>query len=290
MPPKRPIDRDEVKAYFQATAPKWGEKYERTDIYACIYQQRKDTVLTLVDAVALPAEASTLDIGCGPGLITVALAERGFRVEAIDAVEAMVEATRALVANTGLAGRVNVSLGDAHQLSFADASFDLVLAIGVTEWLEGLQRALNEMVRVLKPGGRSIITIDNYWALHRLFDPALNPVVVALRSRIARFIRLLNTGLKTGPSRPVSRCYSIPAFQRALSAAGLLGLSSRSLGFGPFSVFRRKVLSDTLGLRINNTLQRCADSRLPLIASLGHVYIVASQKPADDGKTISLAA
>nr|WP_216653936.1 methyltransferase domain-containing protein [Nocardioides sp. zg-DK7169] len=90
-----------------------------------------------------------LDVGCGPGALTARLVERlgPGCVAAVDPVPAFVEAARARCP-----GAV-VRLGDAQRLPFDDASYDVVLAQLVVQFLPDPVEGLREMARVAGPGG-----------------------------------------------------------------------------------------------------------------------------------------
>jgi len=95
-----------------------------------------------------------LDVGVGPGTITVALAERlaeGF-VVGIDAAPAAVAATQSLAAERGVSN-LSVSVGDVYQMPFPDASFDVVHAHQLLQHLSDPIGALREMRRVCMPDG-----------------------------------------------------------------------------------------------------------------------------------------
>ena len=109
----------------------------------------------------LPGE-QVLDIGAGPGLLALDLArlvgEQG-RVVGLDLAPAMVEtAARRL---SGLT-HAEVRLGDALALDLADGSFDAVVSTQVYEYVADMPRALSELHRVLRPGGRALI-LDTDW-------------------------------------------------------------------------------------------------------------------------------
>ena len=95
-----------------------------------------------------------LDIGSGPGTITVDLAERVApgRVTAVEVTEAALAHTRA---ETERSGTQNVSLavGDVHGLPLPSGSFDIVLAHQVLQHVADPVAALREMMRVCRPGG-----------------------------------------------------------------------------------------------------------------------------------------
>ncbi len=117
-------DQGGVAAHFRAQRSRMEEIYEGRDLYSLLYQERKRRVLSFAQELGLTAGARALDIGCGPGLITLALAERGYYVDAIDVAPAMIEMTRQLVSESGLGCRVQASEGDVRHLGFADNSFD----------------------------------------------------------------------------------------------------------------------------------------------------------------------
>jgi SAM-dependent methyltransferase len=95
-----------------------------------------------------------LDAGCAAGEHSAWLAERGARVVALDASEAMVR-----LARERLGERARVLQADlAQPLPFEDASFDLVLSSLTLHYLEDWAPVLRELARVLRPGGRLVFS------------------------------------------------------------------------------------------------------------------------------------
>src|SRR5262249_22268713 len=163
----------QITAYFETASVLWRDVYQREDLYGVIHQRRRRAVLSLVDSLESPRGLASLEIGCGAGSTTVALARRGFRVTALDPAESMVALTREAADQSGVGDRVVTGIGDVRQLPFADSSFSLVLALGVLPWVDSTRRAIGEMVRVLKPGGFLIANVDNRWRLGHVLDPLL---------------------------------------------------------------------------------------------------------------------
>lgn len=96
-----------------------------------------------------------LDVGCGPGSITLDLAARAGsagQVIGIEVVEEPLEAARAAAAARGDT-RTDFRLGDVYALDFADGEFDVVHAHQVLQHLADPVAALRETRRVTKPGG-----------------------------------------------------------------------------------------------------------------------------------------
>jgi ubiquinone/menaquinone biosynthesis C-methylase UbiE len=153
----------------------WRNLYQANGVFEVIYQQRRTIVLDLVDGLGLASRSHILEIVCGAGLTTIALAQRGYTVQAVDAVDRMLVLTRQAAAETGVADRVMTSLGDAHALAFPDGAFSLVIGMGVAPWLHSLNTAIREFARVLRPGGYLILTADNRWRLNHVLDPLFFP-------------------------------------------------------------------------------------------------------------------
>ena len=96
-------------------------------------------------------QGNVLDVACGTGDMAVSLVERGCTVTGIDLSEEMLAIARQK------APMVTFMIADAEHLPFPDASFDAVTcAFGVRNFVH-LEQGLNEMLRVLKPGGQLVI-------------------------------------------------------------------------------------------------------------------------------------
>jgi ubiquinone/menaquinone biosynthesis C-methylase UbiE len=96
-----------------------------------------------------------LDVGCGAGYTACLIAEQyGARVIGIDISKVMIEKANQRAQQMGLVDRVEFRSADAYQLPFEDDAFDIVLIESVLTPLPGDKyQALQEMIRVLRPGG-----------------------------------------------------------------------------------------------------------------------------------------
>src|SRR5882672_1456912 len=95
-----------VDLHFESAARDWERIYHESTLYGRIYQDRMGITLKWIDQLQLPENATLLEIGCGAGLATAALAKRGYRVDALDNVPAMINLTIKRLAAAGTAERV----------------------------------------------------------------------------------------------------------------------------------------------------------------------------------------
>src|SRR5207237_10912279 len=105
-----------------------------------------------VSAPKMPTTLDALDVGCGTGFLSLELAGRGHRVTGIDFAPQMLAEARKKATAQRLA--VRFEEGDAEQLPFAAGSFDLVMTRHVLWTLPHPEPAVDEWIRVLRPGGR----------------------------------------------------------------------------------------------------------------------------------------
>lgn len=141
---------------------------------------RKKALKQIVDA---PAPARVLDLACGTGDFSIAIAKAlssatgshvtgasvvgepsrttssatGSHVTGVDLSEGMLAVMREKVGKAGLTEMISIEEGDGENLRFPDNTFDRVtIAFGIRNF-ENREKGLREMLRVLKPGGRLVI-------------------------------------------------------------------------------------------------------------------------------------
>lgn len=118
---------------------------------------------------------SLLDIGCGPGWLTVTYAAAGARVSAIDLTSTAIKITTGVLQAKSLTADLKV--GSAENLPYGDGSFEIVVSSGVLHHTPNTEKCFNEAFRVTKPGGIGRITLYRLGILHK---PFVFPVVRAI--------------------------------------------------------------------------------------------------------------
>jgi SAM-dependent methyltransferase len=116
-----------------------------------------ETLGALVELVPEDAEADWLDVACGPGVISRAMARRVGAVTGVDLTPAMVEEARRRAGEEGIAN-VSFALGDATALEFADGSFDGAVTRLSLHHVPAPGRVVAEMTRVVRPGGLVLVS------------------------------------------------------------------------------------------------------------------------------------
>ena len=135
-----------VTEYFESTAAYWKELYSGRQPAARTFTRTATTRLFgWIQDLDLPPNARILEVGCGAGLITLALARNGYSVDALDSTTAMLQMTRNGAARQRVQNRVRLHAADVHALPFQAHTFDLVVAIGVIPWLHSERVAVQEM-------------------------------------------------------------------------------------------------------------------------------------------------
>jgi ubiquinone/menaquinone biosynthesis C-methylase UbiE len=162
----------------------------------------------LLDAAEVTGSMVVLDVGCGPGYVAGAAAERGATSRGLDFSREMVAIAQKKFPD------IEFREGDAQNLPFPDATFDRVLANFALLHLPDPERACAEAFRVLKPGGKFGFTV---WA-----PPEENPYAKMIDDAMQAHADL-EIDLPTGP--PHHLFSGREEFRRALERVGFNGAS-----------------------------------------------------------------
>lgn len=107
---------------------------------------------------------SVLDVGCGDGMLALICAQGGAaHVQGCDSDPRMIERARAREVEGG--PRIDLTVARAEALPFPDDSFDVVFCITVLAFVADAGKAVREMARVLRPGGRLVLGDLGKWSL-----------------------------------------------------------------------------------------------------------------------------
>ncbi len=142
---------DQAAAYDRWYATPLGQLADRVE---------KEALFALLPEVA---GRRVLEVGCGTGNISLALAQRGAQVVGLDVSGPMLARARAKASRADLFPAW--VRGTAGRLPFAEASFDGVLSILALDFMANREQVIQEMVRVLRPGGFLTVAMLNRYSL-----------------------------------------------------------------------------------------------------------------------------
>lgn len=185
----------------------------QAQIFAVAPELHNNEILALLIDAANPALSDiALDIACGPGSVSIAMAQRVKRAFGLDATDAMLDQARR---RAGEVGALNVEWhrGDVYALPFDEAAFNIVTCRFAFHHFEHPVNALREMIRVCRPGGKIVvcdaIASDDpakaaaFNRMERLRDPS-----TAEFRPLPALLRLFE---QAGLPKPVKRFFQVPA-------------------------------------------------------------------------------
>lgn len=110
--------------------------------------------------LALRPDDDLLEVGCGSAMLLAEQASHVRYVAGLDASEIQVRMARKRLAERISAGTAEIVLGDAMALPWEDGRFSVISCLNCLKFVAEPPKALREMHRVLRPGGRLVVTID----------------------------------------------------------------------------------------------------------------------------------
>jgi SAM-dependent methyltransferase len=150
----------------------WESAY-RTYENELFYGKVFDYLIRLLEP---PTGATFLDAGCGVCAHSIRLARRGFYVHSIDFSENIIEKARAVVKSSGVCRRIKIERQNILALNFPDESFDYILCWGVLMHIPDAATAIAELARIIRGGGKIIISESNLYSLDSLIQRTVNPI------------------------------------------------------------------------------------------------------------------
>ena len=176
-----------------------------------------------------------LDLACGTGNYTSAIADSGGQWFGIDISEGMLAIAQEKIVKRKEGHRMQVQLGDSENLVFEDHTFDAVtVSFGVRNF-ENLTKGLDSIYRVLKPGGKLVVlefsnpTKFPIKQLYQFYSFKLLPIFGKLFSNDARAYTYLPESVKAFPDGA--------QFLAVMQRSGFVKSESKSLGMGICSIY-----------------------------------------------------
>jgi SAM-dependent methyltransferase len=196
------------------------EKWDR-DYYHPIAERYYDRAIpAMLRRMGVPKGATVLDAGCGPGVHSIRAARAGCQVTAIDVSEAMLREAQSRVAAAGVASAVEFRQEDLTKLSFPNDSFGYVFSWGVIIHIPEIEKALDELCRIVATGGSLALYVTNRNSWDQMLE---RPARFVLRKPINRKRLPLGSGSWFGLSgeRLWVWQFNIPELIREIETRGM---------------------------------------------------------------------
>ncbi len=127
----------------------------RSDDYATFRPGFPDSFYDRLETHLDLSDTTAVDLGTGPGVVALALAQRGATVTGVDIADNQIAAARRRATELGLDDRAQFHVGPAEDTQLPDETADLVIAGQCWGWFDH-DRAMAEVVRLLRPGGMHV--------------------------------------------------------------------------------------------------------------------------------------
>lgn len=271
-------DGAKAAAVEQWTADPCGSSEVEADIgtpeyFANLDRMRRDYAPWMDEVLGYAGTSGlrVLDVGCGQGIDLVRYARSGAIATGIDLTPRHVEIATAHLAAAGVGG--TVVQGDAERLPFEDASFDRVSSNGVLHHTPGIEAALREANRVLRPGGEARIVLYNRSSLHYWVNQFIYAGLIrgGLR-REGSMAGVLSAGVEVSSidARPLVNVYTPRETRAMMRRAGFTGVRTVVTHLHAEDAFLYSMLSRRIPkLREQETLDRVGGSAGWYVTGIG---------------------
>jgi len=228
-------------------AGRWDAMYatETARLDEANFRLRRDIAVARVRSIVTP-ESLVLDLGCGTGPVISELRRHGVKVVGLDYSDDMLAHARARLRALGL-DEAGLMRGDCRETPYPRASFDVVVCLGVISYIENYAEVLEEIHRLLKPGGTALISFRN------AFNPILSDPVALGKLALRTVLRPL-----VGPRAPkkfaIGRFLDHREVAAKIDALGFRYVDFYGIGFGPFRLGGMNLFSERQSIRISRWL------------------------------------
>lgn len=224
-------------------AHKWADIYspEQKQVDSLNFQKRRDFTYDYIRKI-LGTQGRILDLGCGAAPLLKKLARHEFSLIGIDYSQDMLSLARS---NLGeLADDIPLMRGECEHIPLPDNSQDCVACLGVISYAESIEAALNEIERVLVPGGFAIVTYRNLYNAY-FMDP-----LYFLTQSIKRLVS------KHASAKTIGRAIPRRELIADLAKTRLHLADEYQIGFGALRLNGKVISNGRLAIHLDSLISR----------------------------------
>ena len=259
----REVDTETVREYWEKHPPGYDEIKNLADDPVAFLEERNRQTRLLSPKIAekyrmhLAKDTAVLDLGCGQGFNAQELVRHGARLTAIDLTRKGIELATQRFRLRDLSG--DFVLADSQHLPFKDGAFGFIHSSGVLHHIPNIESAVQEVHRVLRPGGKASIMVYNksswrYWYRIRfrirvlmtllfLLPRGLRKLAIQRRPHLAKYVLthwpsasdVLNAGTDFGGAEnPLYRVFTRKGAAKLFHCFTIEGFASSGTPYKPF--------------------------------------------------------
>ncbi|MFA4941253.1 MAG: class I SAM-dependent methyltransferase [Patescibacteria group bacterium] len=187
-------DQNKLDSRFNKESRQWQQLYLQAGEKKFSYNNKKYRQQYVLGMLG-KGEGKVLDLGCGAGSYFEFLEVLGYEVTGLDSSEEMVKIASDFVRTLH---RSQVIKGNVLEIPFEDNTFSAVIAVGLLEYLPDDREFLEVIRKVLKPGGKAVVTLRNslclerkLWKFYRRFGLDVNKADYFYREHSPRKLKKL---------------------------------------------------------------------------------------------------
>lgn len=175
------IFNNNIEGFWKSTPAEFNESYTSRNKFRYFVNYFLNSRMKKVESLLVDIDLKgkkVLDVGCGGGQYMEYFLDKGTKITGIDYSEKMIEMARGYLEGKEKNKTLRYSLikADAEDLPFRNNTFDLIVSIGLLEYLSRPEKALSEIHRVLKKGGYALLSFskkDSPFFLLRIFPGSI---------------------------------------------------------------------------------------------------------------------
>ena len=284
--PKQRTHMKNIERYFSESADKWLTRYtndeERTQAGHIVLAERKDCAVYFL-CRHLQTGSRVLDVGCGSGIVSFDIIQKGYYVHAVDVSHRMIAVLKEFFQKNNIPESFySIQIGDIMDIDFDNESYGGIIALGFLEYQEDELNVLNHLNKCLKKGGVLILSgparykITNYFGLDILAEKFGRQ---AFKLRLRRILQGGNDRIqkKTTATTSISiNRYTISRFRQLLQGSGFLLTDYTQHGYAGFYLLS-KLLSQNMQMKLHNLFSKLSQY-VPISRFANDIVVVATKK------------
>ncbi len=275
-----------VKKYFDQNENWLGAIYETSgDPHALGVRRRKEYIINMLDKSLTLKHGYAVDIGCGPGAYIYEIEKRGFKVFGIDL---STEMLKHCAKNLNMRNdSVKLLCADSSNLPFSGELFNLVLSIGVLQYVVSIEKAIQELNRITAEYGFVVICFENIISFSNLGFYVRNSLSKMLSNNKANNAAnknseksLLSNWFLNNVKVPHRyKLYNPYWFEKIMQDNNFKKVNSITYGY-PFKALRKmKIIPKQVISYFEKSIEQFLHkTRIPVLSYSGEFYIGLFQK------------